>query len=127
MVHTGGHSPGHSVVFVDTAAGRAVIAGDAVYNYRNLEYEWPQGPLFDVAATLRAIETLKTADLILLNHEPLFEDLFGTGPIGADEPPAHVRDYMSRVRTAGTFPLRAYPGEAPAWRMAPDGPERADS
>ncbi|MDX6600504.1 MAG: hypothetical protein QOE87_4391, partial [Gaiellales bacterium] len=37
MVHTGGHSPGHCIVFVDTSIGKVVIAGDVVYNYRNLE------------------------------------------------------------------------------------------
>src|SRR6266511_3130231 len=87
MVHTGGHSPGHSVVFVRTRMGTAVIAGDAVYNYRNLEFEWPQGAVFDVAATLRAMQTLKTADLILLNHDPPLYKLFPWGVIGAEPIP----------------------------------------
>lgn len=114
MVHTGGHSPGHSVVFVETEVGRVVLAGDGVYNYRNLEYEWPQGPLFDVAATLRTIQTLKSADVILLNHDPLFEELFPAGPIGAAPLPARVVEYMRRLRTAGEFPLERY-SEEPEW------------
>jgi hypothetical protein len=44
---------------VETEHGTAVIGGDAVYNYRNLEYEWPQGPVFDVGATVRSIQTLR--------------------------------------------------------------------
>lgn len=108
MVHTGGHSPGHSVLFVETEVGTAVIAGDAVYNYRNLEYEWPQGPLFDVGATIRAIQTLKSADVILLNHDPLFEHLFPSEVVGAEPLAAETADYMERLRTAGAFPLAGY-------------------
>jgi glyoxylase-like metal-dependent hydrolase (beta-lactamase superfamily II) len=108
MVFTGGHSPGHCVVFVDTDVGRVVIAGDAVYNYRNLEYEWPQGPLFDVGATLQAIQTLKSADVILCNHDPFFDVLFPSGRIGDGALPEATADYMRRLCTAGAFPLEAY-------------------
>lgn len=114
IVHTGGHSPGHCVVFVETAVGTAVIAGDAVYNYRNLEYEWPQGPVFDVGATVRSIQTLKTADLILLNHDPLFDALFPSGVVGAEAPPAATTAYLDRLRTSGAFPLADHqPGVLP--------------
>jgi hypothetical protein len=92
-----------------------VIAGDAVYNYRNLEYEWPQGALFDLEATLRSVQTLKRADIILLNHDPEFEDLFPSGVIGATPLPAATASYMRRLRTSGAFPLGAYT-DAPAWR-----------
>jgi glyoxylase-like metal-dependent hydrolase (beta-lactamase superfamily II) len=113
VVFTGGHSPGHCVVFVDTPAGRAVIAGDAVYNYRNLEYEWPQGPLFDVAATLRSMHVLKTADIILLNHDPIFEELFPGEVIGGESIPKATASYMLRLRTATAFPLRGYTENSP--------------
>lgn len=113
MVHTGGHSPGHSVVFVETDAGSAVIAGDAVYNYRNLEYEWPQGPVFDVGATVRSIQTLKAADVILVNHDPLFVDLFPSGVIGGEPLPAATAEYMTTLRTAGAFPLADYTDQKP--------------
>lgn len=108
MTYTGGHSPGHSVVFVKTAIGTAVVAGDAVYNYRNLEFEWPQGPLFDVQKTLRAMQTLKTADIILLNHDPLFTELFPNEIIGEEPLSADTNDYMTRLRTSNSFPLSEY-------------------
>jgi glyoxylase-like metal-dependent hydrolase (beta-lactamase superfamily II) len=108
IVHTGGHSPGHCVVFVETEHGTAVIGGDDVYNYRNLEYEWPQGPVFDVGATVRSIQTVKAADLILLNHDPLFDSLFPSGVVGAQEPSGATLDYMRRLRTSGSFPLSEY-------------------
>src|SRR5205823_447357 len=98
---------------VDTPSGLAVIAGDAVYNYRNLEYNWPQGPLFDVAATLRAIHVVKSADIILVNHDPIFEDLFPGDVIGADPPPDATASYMLRLRTATAFPLARYRARSP--------------
>lgn len=112
MVHTGGHSPGHSVLFVETDVGTAVIAGDAVYNYRNLEYEWPQGPVYEIGATLRSMQTLKSADVVLVNHDPLFERLFPTGIIGKDPLLTETAEYMARLRTAGAFPLAGYDATA---------------
>lgn len=114
MVHTGGHSAGHSAVFVETDAGTAAIAGDAVYNYRNLEYGWPQGPLVDVDAALQSIQTLKTADIILVNHDAFFDVLFPDGVIGDGPLPASTMEYMARLHTPGVFPLEQYqpdPGE----------------
>jgi len=113
MAYTGGHSPGHSVVFVETAVGRVVIAGDAVYNYRNLEYDWPQGPLFDVQKTLQAMQTLKAADVILLNHDPIFTDLFPSEVIGNEHLPTATIAYMKRIRTSNSFPLREYSDASP--------------
>ena len=113
IVYTGGHSPGHCIVFVDTSIGEAVIAGDAVYNYRNLEYEWPQGPVFGLAETLAAIQVLKTADVILLNHDPLFDDLFPDGVIGDKPIASSTIEYMNRIRTTGSFPLERYSDSAP--------------
>ena len=108
MVFTGGHSPGHSVVFVDTKVGTVVIGGDGVYNYRNLEYEWPQGPVFDVTQTLQAMQTLKSADIIALNHDPRFPLLFPHDTIGDTELPESTVEYMRRLRTLGSFPLEEY-------------------
>lgn len=108
IVFTGGHSPGHSVVFVETRVGTMVLAGDAVYNYRNLEYEWPQGPVFDVGKTIQSIQTLKTADVILLNHDPLFEELFPGSVIGSEPLPEKTAVYMKRIRTARSFSPKEY-------------------
>jgi glyoxylase-like metal-dependent hydrolase (beta-lactamase superfamily II) len=30
-VHTGGHTPGHQMIYLDTPHGRAIITGDAAY------------------------------------------------------------------------------------------------
>lgn len=119
IVFTGGHSPGHSVVFVETGVGTVVLAGDAVYNYRNLEYEWPQGPVFDVGKTIQSMQTLKTADVILLNHDPLFEELFPGSVIGDEPLPEKTVVYMKRIRTAQPFSLKEYSDGGAAGTMLP--------
>ncbi len=113
VVWTGGHSPGHCVVFADTAIGSVCIAGDAVYNYRNLEFEWPQGPVYDIGDAVRAINTVRMADVILLSHDVLFDELFPTGVVGAGELEPRTREYMERIRMARGFQLREFSEQWP--------------
>lgn len=101
MVYTGGHSPGHCVVFVNTPAGRVVIAGDAVYSYRNLEYDWPHGPILNLEEALAGMQLLRSADIILVNHDPIVPELFPSLVIGDDPPPAETSRYMRELRTLG--------------------------
>lgn len=105
LVHTGGHSQGHCVVFVETRIGTVAIAGDAVYNYRNLELNWPQGPYTDLTAVLRSIELLKTADVVLVNHDSDFDRLFPDDTIGDRELSTATLTYMRRLRTCGAFTI----------------------
>jgi glyoxylase-like metal-dependent hydrolase (beta-lactamase superfamily II) len=99
-VHTGGHSPGHCAVLVQTPVGSVAIAGDAVANYRNLEYEWPSGNPFDVGAAVRSIQLLKRHDLILVNHDPMFEQLFPSGHVGDEPLSCETMTFMRALRCA---------------------------
>jgi glyoxylase-like metal-dependent hydrolase (beta-lactamase superfamily II) len=104
MAYTGGHSPGHSIVFVDTAVGQVVITGDAVYTYRSLELDWPQAPFVNLEESLAAIRRIRTADLILVGHDPLVGALFPDG-VGDGPVPADIANFMRRVRTTGGLDL----------------------
>jgi glyoxylase-like metal-dependent hydrolase (beta-lactamase superfamily II) len=69
-----GHTPGLQGVLVDTAAGRHLIASDAVPLYANLGTEEsgpiPPGIHTDVAACLRSFDRMRAAaDMILPSHE----------------------------------------------------------
>jgi N-acyl homoserine lactone hydrolase len=69
-----GHTPGLQGVLVDTAAGRHLIAGDAVPLYANLgtaeSGPIPPGIHTDVAACLRSFDRMRAAaDVILPSHE----------------------------------------------------------
>lgn len=59
VIETGGHSPGHQIVVVDTAGGRVVIPGDEVYLYANLEEDIPIGYYHDFERVSRAMNLLR--------------------------------------------------------------------
>ena len=112
IVPTGGHSPGHVVVEVETDDGSAVIAGDAIYAYRSLEYGWPPGAFFDLGGIQQLVQTLKHSDLILLCHDPAFSTLFPTDLIGDGDVPDATHAYMERLRTAVPLPLSTFDPKA---------------
>lgn len=58
VIETGGHSPGHQIVVVETASGRVVIPGDEVYLYANLEEDIPIGYYHDFERVSRAMDLL---------------------------------------------------------------------
>jgi glyoxylase-like metal-dependent hydrolase (beta-lactamase superfamily II) len=108
MVWTGGHTTGHSAVFVDTPVGTVALGGDAVNTYRSLEYDWPTGNQIDLVGTMRAMNLLRTADVIVVHHSLLLEELFPGGVIGDGPLPDETAAYMARIRTAGGFDLAKY-------------------
>ena len=71
----GGHSPGQTVVVVETGGGSAVIASDAVHYYEELELERPFEILVDLPAmyvgyaTVRELAGRPGASL-LVGHDP---------------------------------------------------------
>ncbi len=76
-----GHTPGSQAILVDTAQGRYVIAGDAVFTYENLERDIPPGFHNDVDHSMESMEMLRQrADHILPSHDYA---IFSKGPVGS--------------------------------------------
>jgi len=72
---TGGHTPGHQSVAVDTASGKAVLTGDVVFTYRNIEEDIPVGLNTSVEECYLAMRRIREeADIILPGHDPLILD-----------------------------------------------------
>ncbi len=73
--HTGGHTPGHQIVEVETAKGKAVLGIDACHLYANLEEMIPGGVIVDLREMVRGLETVKglahPSDLAFPGHDPL--------------------------------------------------------
>jgi len=70
-IWTGGHSPGHQIVTVDTVEGTVVIPGDEVYRYENVEADIPIGYYYDLARLLAAMDRIRAMGGILLPaHDP---------------------------------------------------------
>lgn len=58
-VHTGGHTPGHQMVYVETDAGRAIITGDAAYIADvNLTHQVPPGYWVNLPLAMRALRRI---------------------------------------------------------------------
>jgi len=70
---TGGHTPGHQIVEVDTAKGRAILGMDACHLYRNLEEMVPGGVIVDLREMVRGLEMVKdlasAPDLAFPGHD----------------------------------------------------------
>lgn len=83
MLRIGGHSPGSAATLVDTKEGRVALAGDCMYNYRNLEFNWPQGPYYRLDELMAGYQRLKMeGDIVVPQHDYHFVDLFPNRRIG---------------------------------------------
>ncbi|MGO2113262.1 MAG: N-acyl homoserine lactonase family protein [Pseudoclavibacter sp.] len=83
MVRVGGHTPGQSVVLVDTEAGRVALASDAVHYYEEYEDDVPFAFVADLPAMyagfdlLHAWETDGTVQHVVSGHDPDTLNRFG--------------------------------------------------
>lgn len=83
LVKIGGHTPGTMVVMVTTDLGTVCLAGDIMYNYRNLELNWPTGSFWDLQDLMKGYDRLHIeADIIIPGHDWQFREEFPSGTIG---------------------------------------------
>lgn len=77
-VHTGGHTPGHQMVYVDTPDGLAIITGDAAYvKALNVDLQVPSGywvDLPDVMAGLRRIAADSQGVILPMHDRAVYGD-----------------------------------------------------
>lgn len=79
----GGHTPCSQAVIVETAAGRAAIAGDTVALAAQLERDVPMGIADSYEQCLAAMARLREeVDIVLPGHDPGVLDRFPGGVIG---------------------------------------------
>jgi len=83
LVKIGGHTPGCMVVMVKTDVGTVCLTSDVMYNYKNLELNWPMGSFWDLPDLLLGYERLhREADVIVPQHDWKFLEVHPTGTIG---------------------------------------------
>jgi glyoxylase-like metal-dependent hydrolase (beta-lactamase superfamily II) len=76
VVQVGGHTPGQSVVVVQTRAGAVLLASDAVHYYEELEREMPFMSVADLVAmydgfdTIQAMLAAGTVTAVVAGHDP---------------------------------------------------------
>jgi glyoxylase-like metal-dependent hydrolase (beta-lactamase superfamily II) len=78
----GGHSPGSMAIAVETDAGIVALAGDLIYDYKNLELNWPPGLYWNLDELIKAYNSLqKRVDILVPNHDWQFFSLYPSGEI----------------------------------------------
>lgn len=89
VIRVGGHTPGQSVVRVETAGGPVLLASDAVHYYEESEKAMPfvsVANLVDMYAGFDTIEAMAAggATRVVSGHDPATLDRFGRdgGPLG---------------------------------------------
>ncbi len=75
MIEVGGHTPGQTILVVDTVRGEIVLASDAVHYYEELLRERPFAHVVDVAAMFAGYRTITdlsggAADRVVAGHDP---------------------------------------------------------
>ena len=83
LVKIGGHTPGCMVVMVTTDVGVVCLTSDVMYNYKNLELNWPMGSFWDLPDLIAGYDRLhREADIIVPEHDWKFLEVHRTGTIG---------------------------------------------
>ena len=81
-VHTGGHTPGHQMVYVDTPQGRAIITGDAAYVADlNVGAQVPPGYWVDLPDTVAALRRIvaDSQGIVLPMHDRTVHERYPLG------------------------------------------------
>lgn len=83
LVKIGGHTPGSMVVMVTTDVGVVCLTSDVMYNYRNLELNWPMGSFWSLPELVAGYDRLHDeADIIIPEHDWQFLEEHPSGTIG---------------------------------------------
>jgi glyoxylase-like metal-dependent hydrolase (beta-lactamase superfamily II) len=85
-LHTGGHTPGHQMIYVDTPEGRAIITGDAAYIADlNVGAQVPSGYWVDLPDTMAALRRIAadSEGIVLPMHDRSIHERYPQGIGGA--------------------------------------------
>lgn len=83
LLRIGGHTPGCQSVLVDTDEGVVCLTSDVMYNYRNLELDWPTGSFWDLQQMIDGYARIRReADIIVPQHDWQILEEHPTGTIG---------------------------------------------
>jgi len=83
LIKIGGHTPGCQSVLVRTAAGVVCLTSDVMYNYKNLELDWPTGSYWNLQEMVDGYARIRSlADIIVPQHDWQILQQYPTGSIG---------------------------------------------
>jgi len=80
---TGGHSPGHQIVTVETSEGLVIIPGDLIYMYENIEADIPIGYYYNFEELIAGMDRIRAmGGIVLPTHDPEVGRRFPSMSIG---------------------------------------------
>lgn len=83
LIKAGGHTPGCMAVLVRTSAGTVCLTSDVMYNYRNLELNWPTGSFWNLREMLDAYKRInEEAHIVIPQHDWQILQEHPSGTIG---------------------------------------------
>jgi glyoxylase-like metal-dependent hydrolase (beta-lactamase superfamily II) len=83
LIKIGGHTPGCMVVLIETDIGKVCLTSDVMYNYKNLQHDWPMGSFWNLPELMRGYNLIRSkSDVIVPQHDWEFLEHFPTGTIG---------------------------------------------
>jgi hypothetical protein len=70
------------VTMVETSQGVVCLTSDVMYNYRNLELNWPMGSFWNLPELMRGYDRIhREADAIIPQHDWEFREHYPSGTI----------------------------------------------
>jgi glyoxylase-like metal-dependent hydrolase (beta-lactamase superfamily II) len=82
LLKIGGHTPGCMAVLVETNSGVICLTSDVMYNYVNLELNWPMGSFWNLPELMAGYDRIRqSAKIIVPQHDWKFLQHFPTGTI----------------------------------------------
>lgn len=81
MLQVGGHTPGQAIVLIRTAAGRVLLASDALHYYEEMDLDRPFSIVAEVPAMYAAFDTIREMakdgrTSVVAGHDPAVCDRF---------------------------------------------------
>jgi glyoxylase-like metal-dependent hydrolase (beta-lactamase superfamily II) len=107
LVEVGGHTPGQSILVVDTTDGPVIIASDAVHYHEELDRDMPFAQVADLPAMYRGFDLIRSlagrlGARVLTGHDPA--TLAACAPLGGPEPLASLAGSIGSAPLAGAVP-----------------------
>jgi glyoxylase-like metal-dependent hydrolase (beta-lactamase superfamily II) len=119
LTQVGGHTPGQAIVSVPDAAGRLIIASDAVHYYEELERDRPFTTVVNLADMYTAFEQIREMEQdagtrVIAGHDPLVTERFpayqgADGVLLLSSPAAPASAAPASTATASAAPASAAP------------------
>ncbi|MFF2840604.1 N-acyl homoserine lactonase family protein [Paenarthrobacter sp. NPDC057981] len=82
LIKIGGHTPGCQSVLVKIDGAVVCLTSDVMYNYRNLELDWPIGSFWNLKELISGYKRIRReADIIVPQHDWQIFDKHPTGTI----------------------------------------------